>query len=99
MSDILCFDIVGDSMFPTYKDGDSIYLKKITKQDNIEVSDIVVFPHPFKKDCNVIKRVVKIKNKSKLFVEGDNADINSTDDSHNFGYIDIDKLIAIKKSI
>ena len=97
MSDFLCFNIKGNSMFPTYKDGDQVYLKKIVSNESIGVNDIVVFMHPLKRDCKVIKRVVHIKNKTKLFVEGDNVDIASTDDSHNFGYINSHQLIAIKK--
>ena len=59
-------------MSPTYKDGDQVRLKKIILNEKIGVNDIVVFMHPLKRDCKVIKRVSHIKNKTKLFVEGDN---------------------------
>ena len=84
-------------MSPTYKDGDQVCFKKIIPNQRVEVNDIVVFMHPLKRDYKIIKRVAHIKNKTKLFVEGDNADIASTEDSHNFGYIDSCELIAIKK--
>ena len=84
-------------MFPTYQDGDQVCLKRVISNEKVEVNDIVVFMHPLKKDLKVIKRVAHIKNKTKLFVEGDNVDITSTDDSHNFGYINSSQLIAIKK--
>jgi len=84
-------------MSPTYKDGDLICLEKIRLNQKVAVNDIVVFKHPFKKNCKVIKRITHIKDNSKLFVEGDNPDITSTEDSHNFGYIDSYELIAIKK--
>ena len=84
-------------MSPTYRDGDSIDAEKINKNHKIDVNDIVIFMHPLKKDCKLIKRVTQIKGGSKLFVEGDNSDIASTEDSHNFGCSGIDNLIAIKK--
>ena len=85
-------------MSPTYKDGDSIDVEKINANHKVSVNDIVIFMHPLKKDCKVIKRVTQIKDDSKLFVEGDNPDFSLTDDSHNFGYIDINSIIAIKKN-
>ena len=85
-------------MSPTYIDGDTITLQKIHPGQSVDVSDIVVFMHPLKKDIKLIKRVTKIRCDSKLFVEGDNPDVLSTDDSHNFGYINKSDLVAIKKS-
>ena len=97
MKKSLNFKICGNSMSPKYKDGDSISLQKYTKDYCPDIDDIVVFMHPLKKNCRIIKRITKIKNSSKLFVEGDNSDILSSNDSHNFGYIELNKLIAIKK--
>ena len=97
MTEVLHFSIKGNSMSPTYIDGDSICMDKFNSNHTIEINDIVVFIHPFKKDCKIIKRVKKIKDNFKLFVEGDNIDLASTDDSHNFGYININKIIAIRK--
>ena len=96
MSNTLYFDVKGNSMFPTLKDGDSICFEKFNHH-RIEVNDIIVCKHPFKTDFNIIKRVTKIKEK-KLFIEGDNKEISSSEDSHNFGYININKVIAIKRN-
>ena len=85
-------------MKPTFNDGDLVKLKKYTDQD-VEISDIVVFMHPFKDNFKLIKRVTKISDQSKLFVEGDNLNIGSSNDSHNFGYINKNNIIAIKKEI
>jgi len=85
-------------MSPTYNEGDSITLDKIEPKHRVDVSDIVVFMHPLKKDFKLIKRVTQIRADSKLFVEGDNPDVLSTNDSHNFGYINKSDIIAIKKS-
>ena len=83
-------------MKPTFNDGDLVRLKKYTNQD-VKISDVVVFMHPLKDNFKLIKRVTKINDQSKLFVEGDNPNIGSSYDSHNFGYINKDNLIAIKK--
>ena len=63
MSDFLYFNIKGNSMFPTYQDGDQVCLKRVISNEKVEVNDIVVFMHPLKKDLKVIKRVAHIKNK------------------------------------
>ena len=97
LSNSLRFTVQGDSMSPTYKDGDSISLDRITVNHKVRINDIVAFRHPFKENCKVIKRITKIKDDSKFFVEGDNPHISSSEDSHNFGYIDLHQLIAIKK--
>ena len=98
MSDMLSFEINGNSMFPTFNDGDSICIEKINANHKVDIDDIVVFMHPLKKNCKLIKRVTQIKGDSKFFVEGDNEDILSTDDSHNFGCIRRGDLIGIKKN-
>ena len=92
----LTFNIKGDSMKPTFNDGDLVKLKRYTNQD-VEISDIVVFMHPLKDNFKLIKRVTKINDQKKLFVEGDNSNIGSSHDSHNFGYINKDTIIAINK--
>ncbi len=84
-------------MLPSYKDNDSICLKKISNNDRIQINDIVVFRHPFKKHLKLIKRVAKISKDSKIFVEGDNKNALSSEDSHNFGYINKNAIIAIKR--
>ena len=96
MSNILCFDVKGNSMSPTYKDGDSISLSKF-EGNKIKVNEIVVCSHPFKTNLKILKRVTKIKDGTKLFLEGDNINVSSSEDSHNFGYIDKSNVIAIKR--
>ena len=92
----LRFTIRGSSMFPTYRDGDSVSFKKIRDPLNITIGDIIVFPHPLKEDFMLIKRVKKISGNNKVFVEGDNKDILGSEDSHNFGLINCNTIIAIR---
>ena len=86
-------------MSPTYSDGDSINLKKFSRNHKINVGDIVVFNHPLKENFKLIKRVKKLVDKDKIFVEGDNIDFLSSEDSHNFGLINRKAIIAIGGNI
>ena len=97
MNEYLVFNVKGDSMLPTFKNGDEIKIKKIDINDKINLNDIVIFNHPFKENFKLIKRVTRITNKINLFVEGDNKDLLSSEDSHNFGFIKKNEIIAIKK--
>tara|TARA_Y100001935_G_scaffold130536_1_gene108164 strand:- start:115 stop:378 length:264 start_codon:yes stop_codon:yes gene_type:complete len=85
-------------MSPTYLEGDTVTLQKIQPSQSVDINDIVVLMHPLKRNIKLIKRVTKIRDDSKIFVEGDNPDVLSTDDSHNFGYVNKSDLIAIKKN-
>jgi signal peptidase I len=93
------FTIQGFSMFPTYSDGESINLKKFCSNHKINIGDIVVFNHPLRKNFKLLKRVKKLVGKDKLFVEGDNTDFLSSEDSHNFGLINRKAIIAIGENI
>lgn len=91
---ILKVIIKGDSMWPTFNDGDTIQCAPYDGQE-VTVNSIVVFPHPFKKTVTCVKRVSRIED-TRLFVEGDNPDPIASEDSHNFGWITSSNLIAIE---
>lgn len=75
--------VSGDSMWPTYRDGERLVCHADTP---IDVGSVIVFTHPLKSKVNAIKRVSKIEG-DWIFVEGDHPDPTSSDDSHNFGRI------------
>ena len=84
--------VSGDSMWPTYNDGDRI---ECTSSDaTLSIGSVVVFKHPFHSEINVIKRVTDIDDAS-VFVEGDQPDPTSTDDSHNFGRIPRTSIVGV----
>ncbi len=85
--------IRGDSMWPTLKDGQSIECQKFVSQ-TINVGQLVVFSNPFDSSILLIKRVIK-KSGNQIFVAGDNPDPTTSQDSHNFGYIKIDSIVAL----
>ena len=82
--------IHGDSMWPTFRDGDSIQAESGKLP---ELGDIVVAKHPWKK-MHIIKRVKKILSDG-YFLEGDNPDPTGSEDSHNFGLIPSASIIGI----
>ena len=85
--------IRGTSMLPSLKDGQDIICTVYCGQE-ISVGQVVIFTHPFDNNITAAKRV-KIVDEDRLFVEGDNPDPLSSDDSHNFGYIEISSVIAV----
>jgi nickel-type superoxide dismutase maturation protease len=85
--------VKGDSMWPTYNDGDIISCSHFD-QVGIKLSTVVVFNHPLKSGVICIKRVAQIDG-NKVFVEGDNPDPTASEDSHNFGWISMDSIFAL----
>jgi len=86
--------VKGDSMWPTLNDGDMIQCEEYANQE-ISISCIVVFTHPFKQAVTCVKRVKRIEG-DRLFVQGDNPDPTASDDSHNFGWITRNSILAIE---
>ena len=84
-------------MSPHYHDGDVLDFYELNSATKIEIGDLVVFPHPYKSQLKLFKRITKIKDGSKIFVEGDNPDPLSSEDSHNFGFINIKDVLGYIK--
>ena len=93
-SRILNVKIKGDSMWPTYKDGETVVCEDYRGQ-TLSVGDLVVFTHPFKKNVTCVKRIKK-QSIDGLFVEGDNPDPLASEDSHNFGIVSLQTIIGVK---
>lgn len=73
--------VEGDSMEPTFKNGDVLIMaskKKILK------GDVVVFNHPFIADMILVKRVKWMDDNDQIYVVGDNPE---STDSRSFGTI------------
>ena len=94
-SRILKVKIKGDSMWPTFNDGDVIACEQYDDQ-TVSVGDLVVFTHPFKNGITCVKRVKSLSEKG-YFVEGDNPDPLASEDSHNFGLVSKEAVFAYKK--
>ncbi|MAV65115.1 MAG: S26 family signal peptidase [Candidatus Marinimicrobia bacterium] len=93
----ITFSVNGNSMVPTFSNGDVIKFDKFDSRYTVDVGDVIVFNHPFKKNLKLIKRVTHTLDSSNFYVQGDNPGILESEDSHNFGYIHKKTIIAIKK--
>lgn len=86
--------IRGDSMWPTFCDGD-----KLTASEEINkvlaVGDVIVSKHPLKSKVIIVKRIKQILEDGNLFVQGDNPDPLASEDSHNFGPVNVKLVIGI----
>lgn len=81
--------VCGDSMNPTFKDGDIVLGCRLY---SISRKDVYVF-HPPVGEKYVIKRLTQVSSiTNKLFFEGDNSDHSY--DSRMYGYISRDKVVA-----
>ena len=82
-------------MLPTLKKSDIVFFKKYNKGKSLlKVGQIVILYHPLK-DIKLIKRIKSVKNNS-IEVFGDN--IEFSDDSSKFGFINNEKVIGIVTS-
>ena len=91
--DKLHVTIRGDSMWPTLIDGQEIICKLFHGQE-LTTGQIVVFRHPFDNELITVKRIKEVSD-NQLFVEGDNPDPTASSDSHNFGMIKLDSVVAV----
>ena len=87
--------VIGDSMWPTLRDGDTFEAIPYSNQP-IEIGDVVVFNDPTHTSRICVKRVAHVKPDG-LFVEGDNPDPTASTDSHNYGLVSYDLLIGMKR--
>tara|TARA_B100000579_G_scaffold58318_1_gene41867 strand:+ start:888 stop:1187 length:300 start_codon:yes stop_codon:yes gene_type:complete len=85
--------VSGYSMWPNLQDGQKLDCIEYDGQD-LFVGDLVVFRHPFNNNLTLIKRIMKINSSNQFWIEGDNPDPTSSDDSHNFGYISKENIVA-----
>jgi len=80
-------------MSPLLSDGDEVLFDPYINQ-TLNIGDILLFNHPYKRNDKLVKRITKIKGDSLYFLEGDNS-VNSSD-SKTFGYVNEKSIIAIK---
>jgi len=83
----------GDSMWPTLKQGSTAKFERIDS-NLVAVGQIVLLDHPFRPNLRIIKRVQSIED-SRLFLVGDNPDPTASEDSHNFGEVEVSSVIAV----
>ena len=83
------FEVAGDSMMPSLKTGDRVLVDPSAR---VEIGDIVLANHPYKKNIRIIKRVSSIDSDASCFLVGDNP-ADSTD-SQTFGNIAANDILG-----
>lgn len=81
------FRVQGDSMLPTFRDGDVIL---ISTKSTVEPGDIVLARHPYKQSVKMLKRVSSIDDDGRYSLAGDNAEEST--DSRTFGTIAVEQI-------
>lgn len=80
--------VCGDSMFPTYKDGEVLLSRRVFSRKKVQKGDVIVYLMHENGERNVIKRVADIKmveNNLSFYCLGDNP--KESYDSRYYGYI------------
>lgn len=90
--------IIGDSMYPTYKDGEVVCGSRVFRKSKLKKGDVIVYKTPTDGKI-VIKRVDRIINYYRLgkltfefYCLGDNSDHSF--DSRHYGYISSKKIVC-----
>lgn len=83
----------GESMWPTYPEGTVLTFRPV-HGDSVGPGDVVLAQHPLKPDVLIVKRILRVEQNNDLFLTGDQPDPLASEDSHNFGPISRDAVIA-----
>lgn len=88
--------VIGDSMYPTYKEGEILLGTRLYKKSNLKAGDVVLFRCSYDNNRIVIKRIdhiVTVNKEPKLFYFlGDNPEHSY--DSRHYGYVSSKNLVC-----
>ena len=90
--------VCGDSMFPTYTDGEILLSYRLLDKNTLKSGDVVLAYSPTEKKKRIIvKRVMRVKkdyngNVKEVFLVGDNKEVSY--DSRYYGYVSVKKVFA-----
>jgi len=87
--------IHGHSMWPTYEDQQIVAFRRIEEGTVPATGLVVLAQHPLKPDVKVVKRIRHVTDDGRLFLEGDQPDPLGSEDSHNFGPVQPEAIIAV----
>lgn len=86
--------VIGDSMYPTYLDGEIIIGTRIYKKSNLKKGDVIIYHSPTDGKI-VIKRIDTIRDyygELQFFCLGDNSDFSY--DSRDYGFVSSSNLVC-----
>lgn len=79
------FEVIGDSMHPTYIDGELLFGTRLFRKSNLKAGDVVLYHCPTDTKKVVIKRVRYVSDdKKEIYCLGDNSEVSY--DSRNYGF-------------
>ena len=86
--------VCGYSMFPTYIDGQFLFIKRVLHKSKCKVGEVYVYVPPYVSEDEkfVIKRLDHISKDGKYYFLGDNS--NDSYDSRYYGYVDSKNVVA-----
>lgn len=80
--------VIGDSMYPTYSDGEIIFGRRVYLKSKLKVGQVIVYTSPLD-DITVIKRIDSItedfNGHPMFYCLGDNSQCSH--DSRDYGYV------------
>ncbi len=94
MTERLDVRIQGDSMWPTFVDGQVLSFLEVDSQTLLGQGDVVLAYHPLKDNVMVVKRILRVESDGRFFLVGDQTDPTATEDSHNFGPVARQNILA-----
>lgn len=81
--------VIGDSMFPTYQDGEILFGTKMYRKSKLKKGEVIIYRSPMENDRVVIKRIDSILEDHRggyhYYCLGDNPECSY--DSRNYGYV------------
>ena len=88
--------VIGESMFPTYLDGEVIVGTKLYRKSKLKVGDVVLYKCPTDLKKVVIKRIETIRKSYhgdlQFYCVGDNLDHSY--DSRDYGFVSSKSLVC-----
>ena len=88
--------VCGESMFPTYLDGEIIFGTRLYRKSKLKVGEVILYRSPTDTDRVVVKRISTIRKdyfgELQFYCLGDNAD--NSYDSRDYGYVSSKNLVC-----
>lgn len=89
-------EIVGDSMFPTYKNGETLFGTRLYRKSHLKVGDVILYQMNEEEDTRIvvkrIKHIRKHNGELQFFCVGDNS--KNSYDSRYYGYVSENQLVC-----